>query len=151
MDVEKTGNCFIAKPTVNMEADVWEYAKLQNNDALINPLLGFNFNAMIAESEYNLDIDLIDHIKTLNADAKALVEQCRNKTELITLMTDRQTGFVKQFAASGDAKIKKAVNPDYNPDEPLGPDVPDQEPDKSGHSPYAIYQTWLNNYGYAAK
>ena len=151
MDIEKTGNCFIAKPTVDMEADVWEYAKLQNNDALINPLLGFNFNTMIAESDYNLDIELIDHIKALNADAEEQVAQCGSKAELITLMTDRQTGFVKLFAASGDAKIKKAVSSDYNPDEPLGPDVPNQEPDKSGHSPYAIYQTWLNNYGYAAK
>lgn len=45
MDVFKTGNAFIAypNPAQNLSADVWEIGKQQNREALIEPLLNFNF------------------------------------------------------------------------------------------------------------
>lgn len=150
MDLEKTGNCFIVTPPESMSADAWTYAKIQNNDSLINPLLGFDFNLMTADSDYSLDVALIDHIAQLNAETLALIEECTNKADLMALMSDTQDGLIRKFAgSSGDAKLNKATNKAYDPEAPLGPDVPDQTPDKSGSSPYTVYQTWLTTYGYA--
>ena len=150
MDLEKTGNCFIATPPESMSADAWTYAKAQNNDSLINPLLGFDFNLMTADSDYSLDVALIDHITKLNEETLVLINECTNKADLMALMSDSQDGLIRKFAgSSGDVKLNKATNKAYDPEAPLGPDVPDQTPDKSGSSPYTVYQTWLTTYGYA--
>ena len=150
MDLEKTGNCFIATPPESMGADAWTYAKIQNNDSLINPLLGFDFNTATADSDYSLDVTLIDYIDSLNKEALALIDECTNKADLIALMSDAQDGFIRKYAASSaNTLLLKATNPAYDPEAPAGPDVPDQEPDLNGSSPYTIYQTWLTTYGYA--
>ena len=150
MDLEKTGNCFIASPTEELGADAWTYAKAQNNDSLINPLLGFDFNLATADSDYSLDVALIDHIKELNAETLALINECTNKADLMSLMSDTTDGLVRKHSASaGDSKLNKAVNPAYDPEQPLGPEIADQTPDTSGSSPYTVYQTWLTTYGYA--
>ena len=150
MDLEKTGNCFIASPTEDLGADAWTYAKVQNNDSLINPLLGFDFNLLTADSDYSLDVALIDHIAELNAEALALINECTTKADLMSLMADTQDGLIRKYSASaGDVKLNKATNPAYDPEMPLGPDVADQVADLSGSSPYTIYQTWLTTYGYA--
>ena len=149
MDLEKTGNCFIATPTEELGADAWTYAKMQNNDSLINPLLGFDFNAMTADSDYALDVALIDEIKRLNAEALAMIDECGNKDDLMSLMSDTTDGLIRKHSASaGNVKLNKATNPTYDPEMPLGPDVADQTPDTSGSSPYAVYQNWLTTYGY---
>ena len=149
MDLEKTGNCFIATPTEELGADAWTYAKMQNNDSLINPLLGFDFNLMTADSDYSLDVALIDEIKRLNAETLALINECGNKDDLMSLMSDTTDGLIRKHSASaGNAKLNKATNPTYDPEAPLGPEVADQTPDVSGSSPYAVYQTWLTTYGY---
>ena len=151
MDLEKTGNCFIATPSEELGADAWTYAKVQNNDSLINPLLGFDFNLATADSDYSLDVALIDHIKELNAEALALINECANKEDLMSLMGDTSDNLSlirKHSASAGDTKLNKAVNPAYDPEAPLGPEVADQTPDASGSSPYTVYQTWLTTYGY---
>ena len=43
MDISKTGNEFIAYVPEGMNVDVWEYAKQQNRESQVNPLLGFAF------------------------------------------------------------------------------------------------------------
>ena len=150
MDQEKTGNCFIATPTEEQGADAWTYAKMQNNDSLINPLLGFDFNKATADSDYSLDTALIDHIKALNAETLAMIEECSDKDDLMALMSDTESGLIRLHAASaGDVKLNKATNSAYNPELPLGPDGgEDQKPDTSGSSPYTVYQTWLTTYNY---
>ena len=68
MSIEKTGNCFIAYPDPddkemfpagsNMTMAYWENAKKQNNDALINPLLGFDFDTELGRQElYEMETD----------------------------------------------------------------------------------------------
>ena len=149
MDLEKTGNCFIATPTEEMGANAWDYAKIQNNDSLINPLLGFDFNLMTADSDYALDVALIDRIAELNAEALALINECTSKEELMLVMSDTQDGLIRKHSGSaGDVKLNKATNPAYDPEMPAGPEVSDQVADKSGSSPYTIYETWLTTYGY---
>jgi hypothetical protein len=152
MTIEKTGNCFIATPHEDAGADAWTYAKQQNNDSLINPLLGFDFNMATADSDYSLDVALIDHINELSAQAKELVDECTTKAELNDLMMNDEDGFKKIYSSSaGDVKLNKATNNSYDPESPLGPEGGDnQTPDKSGSSPYTVYQAWLTQYGYAA-
>ncbi len=151
MDIRKTGNCFIASPEESMGADAWKYAKLQNNDSLINPLLGFDFNTATADSEYSLDIFLIDHIKELNQNALELIDECTNKEELMALMSDAEDGFVAMFSSSAaDKKLNKATNSAYDPSMPNGPEATDSTPDPDGSSPYAVYHSWLTTYGYLA-
>jgi hypothetical protein len=123
---------------------------MQNNDSLINPLLGFDFNEATKDSDYALDVALIDEIKRLNAETLALINECTNKEDLMSLMSDTSDGLIRKHSASaGDKKLNKAVNSAYDPEQPLGPEVPDQTPDASGSSPYTVYQTWLTTYGYA--
>ncbi len=152
MDIEKTGNCFIATPTKEMGgADAWVYAKMQNNDSLINPLLGFDFNTMTADDDYGLDVALIDQINELSDAAWVLISTCGSMDDLEYLLENDTNGFKKLFASSaGNVKLNKATNPNYDPSMPLGADGPaEQVADTSGSSPYTVYQKWLNQYGYA--
>ena len=149
MDIAKTGNCFIALPPESMGADAWTYAKSQNNDSLVNPLLGFDFNKATADSDYSLDVALIDHIAKLNAEALDMISECTDKASLLDLLNDSETGFAFLYSsAAEDAKLNKATNPDYDPEAPLGPEAENQTPDKSGSSPYTVYYNWLTTYGY---
>ena len=152
MDIEKTGNCFIATPTEEMGgADAWVYAKMQNNDSLINPLLGFDFNTMTADDDYGLDVALIDQMNELSDAAWVLISTCGSMDDLEFLLENDTNGFKKLFAASaGNVKLNKATNPNYDPSMPQGADGPaEQTADTSGSSPYTVYQNWLNQYGYA--
>ena len=52
MDIYKTGNAFIAypDPALNMDASVWENAKLHNLDLKLDPMLGFDFATLVKNS-----------------------------------------------------------------------------------------------------
>ena len=50
MDVYKTGNAFVAYPDPSLDEDVWEIAKKQNREVLIDPLLGFDFATLVEKS-----------------------------------------------------------------------------------------------------
>ncbi len=152
MAIEKTGNCFIATPTAEMGGpDAWVYAKMQNNDSLINPLLGFDFNTMTADADYGLDVALINHINQLSDDIWKQINACASLDDLEYLMDNDTNGLKKTLAASaGDVKLNKATNANYDPSMPQGPDGPEEQvADTSGSSPYTIYQSWLTQYGYA--
>ncbi len=43
MDIDKTGNAFLAYLQPDMSKDIWTTGKEQNRDALVEPLLGFDF------------------------------------------------------------------------------------------------------------
>ncbi len=49
MDIYKTGNAFLAypDPAKEMAADIWDVAKQQNRQALVEPLLNFNFKEIV--------------------------------------------------------------------------------------------------------
>jgi hypothetical protein len=70
MDIKKTGNCFIAHPEEGKPADYWEDAKKQNNAAVIDPLLGFDFNLqLVTNGQKQLDNTNIDRVG-LDTDGK---------------------------------------------------------------------------------
>lgn len=63
MKIERTGNCFIAHPEEGMPADFWENSKEQNNDTVVDPLLGFDFNQQLASNgQVKMDFKNIDYI-----------------------------------------------------------------------------------------
>ena len=51
MDLFKTGNAFIAYPEAGMNPEIWEIGKDQNRDALIEPLLNFDFAQIVKNSD----------------------------------------------------------------------------------------------------
>ncbi len=152
MKMERTGNCFIATPEESMGPDAWTYAKIQNNDSLVNPLLGFDFNTATADSDYNLDVRLIDYIKSLNADAMQQISDCNSKESLVLLMTDADNGFMNIYTAAGASnkdKMNKALNFSYDPSSPGGENAEvTLLPDMDGSSPYTVYYEWLTEYKY---
>ncbi len=153
MDIKRTGNCFIASPTAeDGGADAWTYAKIQNNESLINPLLGFDFNTATADSDYTLDVQLIDYIKQLNDEASALINDCTSKEDLVILMTDAENGFMNIYTAAGATnkdKMKKALSNNYDPSSPAGENAEiELPPDTSGSSPYTVYYEWLTEFKY---
>ncbi len=153
MKMERTGNCFIATPDDSMGPDAWTYAKIQNNDSLVNPLLGFDFNTATADSDYSLDVRLIDYIKSLNKDALDQIADCRTQEALVLLMTDTENGFMTVFTATGATnkdKMKKALTNNYDPSAPYAAENPEMTPlpDPDGSSPYTVYYEWLTEYKY---
>lgn len=67
MDIFSTGNTFIAYPEEDMELDVWEKAKVANQNAIVSPYLGFLF-----EKENNAE--LIKKMKELSDSVLAQVK-----------------------------------------------------------------------------
>lgn len=150
MDIEKTGNCFVAAPQEADGPDVWEYAKKQNEAALINPLLGFDFNTELADSENTLDVRMIYKLKLYAQEAQEGIDECLNMTDLKELLETDDDSYKSRYTTSNSdyPELKKAVNNNYDPASPLGPEVADQKPDLNGESPYTIYYKWMTNNGY---
>ncbi len=149
MDIEKTGNCFIAYPEEGLPADYWEDSKAQNNDALIDPLLGFDFNERLAEYGSSLDNKLIENCVLLTAQVQKQIEGCSTYAELESVIN----GSLSDELASGEpmltdgniaVNLDKMTNKLYDTSNGL-----DGEADAAGESPYAIYYRWLTAFSYA--
>ena len=170
MTLERTGNVFMAHPGEGKRADAWEGAREQNNESLIDPLLGFDFNTVLDGDENGLDVDshygiteedklkpdykpkgLIDNMTVKSAEILERLNACTNINEvndLIDALTNTVNGELKE---STNEWIKKANNPAYDCDaaaESLTDDDDSNNDYSKGNSPYTIYVTWLTEYGY---
>ncbi len=152
MDIEKTGNCFIAYPEEGLPMDYWENSKKQNNDALIDPLLGFDFNDQLADYDAVLANKLLENVGILTANVLADIEDCQSYDELYELICNSKTGIAKMLETDCEletpegiaiVRIKKLTNKLY--DTAVGEDG---EPDNTGESPYAVYYNWMETYGF---
>ena len=167
MTLEKTGNVFMAHPGEGKRADAWEGAREQNNESLIDPLLGFDFNTALDGDENGLDcngvypsaklpgeegytpVGMIDKMAAKSADIQARLDACTNLNDLedlITALKDELKESVKD-----NAWIKKANNPAYDAEAEKDGGTPDDTSDDDytyGNSPYTIYVNWLTEYGY---
>ncbi len=183
MDIEKTGNCFIAYPEEGKSPDYWENSKKQNNDALINPLLGFDFNTMLGKSSTKLDNNLLDYAGLdsnselsrypgsydMVEQIKAEIDACVSYEELENLINNSASGLGKtlegkpilliyEFDENGEItdtiefylNLPKLTNPNYDTGIGEGTDK-DPVPDKNGESPYTVYYSWMETYGYVPK
>lgn len=154
MKLERTGNCFIAHPEEGLPADYWENSKSQNNDALINPLLGFDFNEQLAEYDSALDDNLLNNVNELTRQTLEKLDACADYDELYELVENKSTGLCVTLAANPQMYIEgfrdpitvnlaKICNPLYDTATGNG-----GEADMRGESPYAIYYGWMQTYGF---
>jgi hypothetical protein len=163
MKIERTGNCFIAHPEEGNPADYWENAKKQINDALINPLLGFDFNEQLKEYDANLDNNLLKYTAVLSEQTLEKINACSDYAELEELVNNKSTGLCKTLEGNplmyidgvADAfplNLIKFTNKLYDTATGGGTSS-DGEPiaDKAGESPYAVYYNWMQTYGYLPK
>ena len=101
MDIAKTGNEFIAYVPEGMNVDVWEYAKQQNRESQVNPLLGFSFaNELNSEEEEALSEeaaapdakDIFYYVEAVNTTMiKSLAETSAKVWAEIQACTDIET------------------------------------------------------------
>lgn len=97
MDLNKTGNAFIAYPEEGMSLDAWETAKKQNLAARLNPLAGFTF------AETDLKMEYVDYIEQLSETYLAKLDACQNAEEM-------KEFFDAAYAeVAADATMKEAV------------------------------------------
>ena len=143
MDIQKTGNCFIAYPEEGLPANYWEDAKAQNNDALIDPLMGFDFNERLAEYGSRLDNDLIANCVLLMEQTQKQIDGCASYEELEDLVNNTLPKTLKGQPMLTDknipVNIEKMTSKNY--------DV-STESDGAGESPYTIYYKWLEAYSF---
>lgn len=93
MNLESTGNVFMAYPEEDMDLDVWEWGKKQNLEVKPYLSLGFDFANRVAVPEgedpeaYSLlNIKNIQTIQQLSAEIEAQINNCANLEELETLI-----------------------------------------------------------------
>ena len=165
MDIRKTGNCFIAYPEEGNPANYWEDAKAQNNDALIDPLAGFNFNTVLdptsgakLDVRYLIDTAVAVNDKTgketaidtdlekLNAIVLEGINNCGEDYDQLenyvnNVLAKNLTGNNAQIGTSPSMDLDKITNKDYNPNK----EDANGNIDENGESPYAIYFKWASS------
>ena len=150
MKIERTGNCFIAYPEEGLAPDYWENAKAQNNDAVINPLMGFDFNERLAEYGASLDDDQLNACAKLSASTWELIAGNGVTYEMLKTRLSADGEFATTFkkpnveVSSGiTLRLDKLTNNKYNVSTGAG-----GEEDTNGESPYTVYYKWLTDFGY---
>ena len=166
MDIKRTGNCFIAYPEEGLKADYWENSKKQNNEALVNPLLGFSFDRELGEFDADLDVSLLEHVDIFTEFTLKKLNACESYEELYELIEDDEVGLKVSLAEGNNPKypgkdqdgkdidisvnFKKLTNKAYDTAVGDGPDPNGNiTADTNGESPYTIYYNWLVTYGFA--
>lgn len=93
MNLESTGNVFMAYPEEDMDVDAWEWGKKQNLEVKPYLSLGFDFKNRVAvpegESEegYTLiNVANIKKIQEVSADVEKQIQNCANLEELEALI-----------------------------------------------------------------
>jgi len=157
MKVERTGNCFIAYPEEGLAPDYWENAKAQNNDAVINPLMGFDFNERLAEYGAALDDVQLKRFTELSKQTWELIADKNVSYEMLKSRLGENGELAEKFSQSNlefqmmeDGELKTVVArldklTDKNYDVTTGSGG---EQDFGGESPYTIYYRWLTSFGY---
>jgi hypothetical protein len=97
MDVAKTGNQFVAYIPEGVDRNLWEFAKKQNRESLVMPLLGFDFKAELIDESADiedpkskakkyviesLNTSMSEYISNLSRRAWAEIEACKTIEEL---------------------------------------------------------------------
>lgn len=149
MKIERTGNCFIAYPEEGLAPDYWENAKMQNNDALIDPLMGFDFNERLAEYGASLDDHQLELCAQVSGKQWELIVGTEDKSILKRILASNgelAIAFSKNLYAVGEDNIKldKMTNKNYDP----STGGVDGAADAGGESPYTIYYRWLTAFNY---
>ncbi len=107
MDINKTGNSFIAYPEEGMPADAWESGKLQNLDARLNPMHGFSL------VDNDLKWEFVEVMRKASDKYLPMLDACKTKADVeafITLAYDELQAD-KEFTES--LKVLTEGTPNY--------------------------------------
>ncbi len=125
MDINKTGNIFMAHPEEGMPANLWEAVGVEHSENLaINPTSGFTF-----DSNSEGDLDSFIQILSLTDDYMKRIDECKTAEDIDALVKA--------------AKAELSANPYYN--KVVNPLYPS---DNSKPSLGCMYDQWLNDNGY---
>ncbi len=126
MDIDKTGNAFIAYTTVGSDPEIWKYGMQQNNDATTDLILGFS----LKDSKVN--VAAVKKMRELSASVKARLDACKTYDELNALIESLQVELRSQ--SNADIKNYVSVTADANAD---GEDMP-----------YVLFYGWMEENGF---
>ena len=139
MDIEKTGNCFVAHPEEGLPANYWENSKIQNGESVIDPLLGFDIaNYLENSSGGKINKGEIDSLASANATIKGWLDSATSVEILDSLISELVVLCGKPTAGIGSAgvNIEKYTDPAFV----------DETGEKE--SPNTIYYSWMTDNGY---
>lgn len=157
MDINKTGNVFIAYPDSRENVKLWEYHKKQNLDATTDPTLGLYF-----ATDYKTDTDTIRILNAVSVAVKNYMD-----TKLTTVEAVKK--FLSDFDAEATTNAKLArfllslaegdvvYNAEGNVVTPekltaaiiaMRNSTIKEEDTKSPQSPSALYVDWLTTGGF---
>ncbi len=138
MDIQKTGNCFIAYPEEGLSADYWEDAKIQNGEAVVNPLLGFDFSTMLEDEDSRMKQSELENVLSANKWISELIDGAENSVQLEAIIETLASKLSSETATIGGyyISISKYMNTAYE--------------SESGYdfSPSTVYYKWMVENGY---
>ena len=126
MDINKTGNVFIAHPEEGITPKYMEMAKKQNVAAELYPCAGFNATVYTD----GLGADYITQANALSAKYQAKLDACKSAAELEAVFAE--------FAQDKEVKDLQIRWNETNSSDPDG-----ESEAKVEFSPYALYYEWL--------
>ena len=159
MDMNKTGNCFLGYPEEGYPIDYWDNVKVQNNDAVVDPLMGFDFNRILQEMTFDesspekLDNMLLDNINGLSAEIWAKVESCQTYEELEVLMYGTTLNVAECLMTLYGPDVEKPQYGNVSIDltkylDGNWAEREDADPSMMGYPPFDIYKEWSTGLGY---
>ena len=126
MDINKTGNSFIAYTLAGTDPELWKYGMKQNSDATVDLILGFSLK------DSKVDKAAIAKMRTLSVSVKARLDACTTYAELSALIDTLQVELRSQ--SNQDIKNYVAVT---------------AEPNADGEStPYVLFYEWMTEKGF---
>ncbi len=151
MNMDVTGNCFLAYPEEGKPTNYWENVRNQNGEALIDPLLGFDLTEMVdsytvsADKPAALDVTMIKNIAEMSSSIWAELEACTTYKEYSNLING-PTGslsidpIVERLKYSADTTVKFGNKTIDLYKYCSGTYKPDSEGD--AYYPYTVYLEW---------
>lgn len=126
MDINKSGNAFIAYTEAGIDSDIWQYGMKQNSDSTIALTLGFTL------AEESIDTDIIKNIATLSSETKARLDACKSYEEYEALITELAT----ELKGQNNEYISRYTKSNAD------------ENEKNESTPYVILYQWMDSMGF---
>lgn len=144
MDVKKTGNCFVAHPEEGKPENYWEIYKIQNGEAVINPLLGFNFATHLENAGgTKMSRNDLENISKANAYVVKMLDSADGEERLSAIISGLSSVFSKDYA-----KVEYEKDQIFNLNMLKLTDYSYVDESGAEECPYAVYAAWLMENGY---
>ncbi len=142
MDIKKTGNCFVAHPEEGLPADYWEISKNQNGEAVVNPLLGFDFSKELSMTGSSMNVSDLNAIAMSGKYIREKLDSAKTVEEL-NMMVD---ALAAQLGSTVTIKYGTEGSSGYmyfffDADRLTNPTLADDT--GVNENPYSVYQNWM--------